>query len=502
MTGLARGEPSGHPPVTWKRQDRPAPSFGGTLSAIRRLLSLSPGLALLAAAPAQAADANPFARINHIVVIYTENRSLDGLFGTFPGADGIDDARHASPQVDTNGTPLAKLPPVWIKGKPDERFPSGVPNAPFEIGRFVKPSERTPDLVHRFWQEQEQIDGGKNDRFVTVSDAGGLAMGYFDGTSQKLWDVARRYTLADHFHHGAFGGSFLNHIFLVCACAPLFPDAPAKLVAALDPVTGRLARAPNSPASALDGPPIWVRDGAVTPDGYAVNTLQPTNPPYWADSKPEERLPPQTLPTIGDRLSARNISWAWYGGGWAAALAGTLKAYEPPENFQPHHQPFNYFAAYAPGTEARAAHLKDGDAFMADVRDGTLPAVAFYKPLGRDNLHPGYADLATGDAHVADVIAAIEKGPNWTDTLVVVTADENGGTWDHVAPPKGDRFGPGTRVPTLIVSPLARKGFVDHTVYDTASILRTIEVRFGLEPLAARDADAADLRNALEPATN
>jgi acid phosphatase len=130
------------------------------------------------------------------------------------------------------------------------------------------------------------------------------------------------------------------------------------------------------------------------------------------------------------------------------------------------------------------------------VRKGTLPQVAFYKPLGHDNLHPGYTDLAAGDAHVAAMVKLIQESPNWHDTAIIITFDENGGIWDHVAPPKGDRFGPGVRVPTLIVSPLARKGFVDHTVYDTTSILRTLEVRFGLDPLTARDASVADLRNA------
>ena len=133
---------------------------------------------------------------------------------------------------------------------------------------------------------------------------------------------------------------------------------------------------------------------------------------------------------------------------------------------------------------------------MAAIASGTLPAVAFYKPVGRDTLHPGYANLSTGDAHVAGVIRAILAGPNGADTAIIVTADENGGSWDHVAPPKIDRWGPGVRVPTLIVSKLAKRGFVDHTVYDTTAILKTLEVRFGLAPLGTRDAAAPDLRAA------
>ncbi len=142
--------------------------------------------------------------------------------------------------------------------------------------------------------------------------------------------------------------------------------------------------------------------------------------------------------------------------------------------------------------------MKDASDFFAAIDNGSLPAVAFYKPIGRDNEHPGYTDLVAGDEHLADVVARLRASPNWPDMLIIVTADENGGFWDHVAPPRIDRFGPGARVPTLIISPFARKGYVDHTVYDLTSILKTIETRFDLAPLASRDAMAADLRHALE----
>jgi acid phosphatase len=196
--------------------------------------------------PAFATDAppdNPFHRINHFVVIYTENRSQDDLFGQFPGADGLQNAPQFAPQVDTDGSVLPKLPRVWMmKGQADTRFPDDLPNAPFTIDQYAPPGDKTGDLVHRFYQEQEQIDGGKNDRFAAVSDAGGLVMGNYKGASQHLWPLAKEFTLADHFHHAAFGGSFLNHFWLICACTPEFRSAPAKMIAALDPQTGFLAR--------------------------------------------------------------------------------------------------------------------------------------------------------------------------------------------------------------------------------------------------------------------
>jgi phospholipase C len=124
--------------------------------------------------------------------------------------------------------------------------------------------------------------------------------------------------------------------------------------------------------------------------------------------------------------------------------------------------------------------------------------VSFIKPLGPDNEHPGYADLLTGEQHVLDLIQAVQKGPDWRNTVIIITYDEHGGFWDHVAPPVVDRWGPGIRVPTLIISPFARRGFVDHNLYDTTSILALIEHRWGLQPLTDRDANADDMAGALD----
>jgi acid phosphatase len=141
----------------------------------------------------------------------------------------------------------------------------------------------------------------------------------------------------------------------------------------------------------------------------------------------------------------------------------------------------------APGTEQRAKHLKDGGMagaeFLKAIDAGTLEQVVFYKPQGNLNEHAGYADVQAGDAHIADVIAHLKKSPQWKNMVVIVTYDENGGFWDHVAPPKGDRWGPGTRIPAIVISDYAKKHYVDHTPYDTTSILRLITHRFELPVL-------------------
>ena len=461
---------------------------------------------------AAAAGQDPLARIGHIIVIYAENRSFDNLYGLFPGARGIDDAlAHYLPQTDFDGKALPVLPPVWgRKGGIDPAYPRAMANRPFRIDAAPvnKPlSVATRDLVHRFYQNQEQIHGGRNDRYAAISDAGGLTMGYYDGSRLPLWSVARQYTLADNFFMGAFGGSFLNHFELICACAPEFKDAPASMRARVD-TDGRLLRKRGSPASALDGP-VRLADGAVTPDGYAVNTVQP---PYQPSGLPpaaggdpaladptRHPLPPQTFATIGDRLSAKGVSWAWYAGGWKRALADRSVIYNDGRiDFQPHHQPFNYFLRFAPGTRERALHLKDGGDFLRAIDAGTLPQVAFYKPEGDLNEHPGYANVLAGDVHIAELIARIQRSPVWKDAAVIVTYDENGGFWDHVAPPKGDRWGPGSRIPALIVSPFARRGYIDHSEYDTTSILKLITRRFGLVPLPGVRPNAGDLSAAFE----
>jgi acid phosphatase len=112
-----------------------------------------------------------------------------------------------------------------------------------------------------------------------------------------------------------------------------------------------------------------------------------------------------------------------------------------------------------------------------------LPAVTFYKPQGNLNMHAGYSDVESGDRHIAHIVDSLRRGSQWQDMVVIVTVDENGGWWDHVAPPKGDRWGPGTRIPALVISPHAKKGAVDHTVYDTGSILRLITRVFDLPTL-------------------
>jgi phospholipase C len=437
--------------------------------------------------------------IDHFIVIYQENWSFDGLYGSFPGANGLQDAATAGTvaQVDRFGNPMTSLPDPST----DPHVPGGLPVGPYDLSQYVAPAEKTNDIVHRFYTEQLQIDNGAldtsnghMDKFVAYSDNGSLVQSFFDATNLPEGLLAQQYTMDDNFFHAAYGGSFLNHQFLVAAAPPQWNQPiPAGFQSSYDPVTKQLV------------------DANLTIDGqYDVNTTYAAQAPHPSTVAAEKLLQPINdidpsqpgyTPTIGDRLDAAGISWRWYSGGWNDALAGHADSL-----FQYHHQPFAYYARYAPfnadgslnpATTGPDAHLQDETQFFADLNGGVLPGVTFIKPLGPDNEHPGYTSLLQGQQHVADIVHAVQNRPEWPHTAIIITYDEHGGRWDHVTPPTRDEWGDGTRVPAIVISPYANRGAVDHTQHDTLSILKTIEERFGLQPLNERDANASDLTSSL-----
>ncbi|MGZ4267940.1 MAG: alkaline phosphatase family protein [Solirubrobacteraceae bacterium] len=542
---------------------------------------LSTGATLLAllvtAAGAQAAQSHGDAKLgkaSHIVVIYEENHSFDNLYGGWEKVNGLKraDAAHTT-QVNQAGAAFTCLeqndvnltsPPLSATchdATTATPFDSHFGNAPFFIDDYIAPGDTTcpqrgqfaangipkgsglpggctRDIVHRFYQEQYQLDGGKQNRYVTGSDAIGLTMGAYKTRNLPIYKYlhshgAPKYAIADDFFQAAFGGSFLNHQWLVAAATPTWPGAPADQHSQVDgngmPTSYPLYTATGPVADkALTAPCGTVLPGQLCGD-YAVNTIQSTYQPYQPGAT--VHLPPQTNPTIGDRLSAKNVDWAWYSGGWSNAdgdvgapgwtngsTPGTCtdpntdpKATYPncpDKSFQYHHQPLNYFASFAPGTAMRKDHLRDEQEFLAAAKASKtkcgLKPVSFVKPLGIENEHPGYASESNGSDHLVTLLKAIEKGRCAKDTMVVVTYDEFGGQWDHVPPPgqggtpgPHDASGPGTRIPALVLSRHLRGRFVvDHAQHDTTSVLATIEHRFGLAPLSKRDAAVTDLSTA------
>jgi phospholipase C len=486
----------------------------------------------------------------HLVVIYEENHSFDNLYGGWGHVRGhdVDGLRHATraheTQVAQDGTPYRCLlqvdvnlatPPLssTCHDAPHGVADSHFANRPFSIDDYIQPEDTTcpppgspfqangylngtgdpggctRDIVHRFYQEQYQLDGGKQDRYTTGSDAVGLTQGHYDTKKLPIYTYlhssgAPKYVIADHFFQAAFGGSFLNHQWLIAARSPLdtnlnlVPASPARN-SVLD-INGMPTSYPlyhNLNPGAVDGqltvtcaddPTANEYDNAC--GNFAVNTIQPQSTPHGGGAQ-LPLIDDTVYPNIGDRLTAAGISWNWYSGGWDDAEAG-----HPGPLFQYHHQPFNYFAAYAPGQPGRA-HLQDETDFTSAAQNGTLPTISFVKPYGAENEHPGYASESQGSDHLVDLLQTIENGPQAGNTLVVVTYDEFGGQWDHVSPPVVDRWGPSTRIPALVISRSFKHDAVDHTTYDTTSILATIERSYGLAPLSSRDATVNDLSHAV-----
>jgi phospholipase C len=399
------------------------------------------------------------------------------------------------------------------------------------------PGGCTCDIVHRFYQEQYQLNNGLQNRYTTGSDAVGLTQGYYDTRALPIYEYLHsgghpHYAIADDFFQSAFGGSFLNHQWLIAAATPVYPGAAASLHSIIDssgmPTSYPLYKA-TGPVS---DQPLTQLCPSLIPGracgDYAVNTIQPT---YQPTSSNPVKLPPQTGKTIGDELSAAGVSWAWYSGGWSNAngnvgapgwtngtgptcsdpdsFANPAFPFCPNKVFQFHHQPFNYYASFAPGTPGRT-HLRDEQEFIqlaqSSSKECNLPAVSFIKPVGLENEHPGYTSVTRGSDHLVDLLQTIDSSRCAKDTMVIVTYDEFGGQWDHVSPPgqggtpgPHDVWGPSTRIPALIVSRFLRGNFVvDSTQYDTTSILATIEHRYGLAPLSPRDAAVNDLSNVFD----
>ncbi|MEA2136180.1 MAG: hypothetical protein QOC68_4089 [Solirubrobacteraceae bacterium] len=548
----------------------------------RSILVALAGAALLAA-PAAASrggghDDGGLRKIKHFVVIYEENHSFDNLYGGWERVDGLRDADRAhTRQVNQAGERYRCLlqndvnltsPPLSVRcTNRAPAFDSHFRNQPFQIDDYIAPEDTTcpvpggafapngvlkgagrpggctRDLVHRFYQEQYQLNGGRQNRYVTGSDAVGLTMGTYDTSRLPIYEYLHgrghpRYAISDRFFQSAFGGSFLNHQWLVAAATPKFDGAPTDGGATDLHSQVDANGMPNT--YPLYTPTSKVVDGALTvpcaphPTGlacgdFAVNTIQPTYQPFQPGTVPAKQLPPQSGPTIGDRLSEKRVDWAWYSGGWSNAngdigapgwtngttpgtctdpqtAAGAAYPNCPNNLFQYHHQPLNYYKSFAPGTTARKRHLRDEEEFKALAQDSRrhcrLKSVSLIKPIGAENEHPGYASEHSGSDHLVQLLRAVQRSDCAKDTMVIVTYDEFGGQWDHVPPPgqgattpgPHDNMGPSTRIPALTLAPGLRRPFtVDHASHDTTSIMATLENRFHLDRVATRDGRVQDL---------
>jgi phospholipase C len=220
---------------------------------------------------------------------------------------------------------------------------------------------------------------------------------------------------------------------------------------------------------------------------------------YWMTATPgnphAEKVPAGgfgDLPTIFDRLDARGISWKVYIQNYDAASTFRAKGPEPAQVVR---APVLAFARFVDDPQL-AAHIVPLDDYYSDLEKGALPAVSYIVPAGPSEHPPG--NVQSGEAFVGNVVTALKVSTAWPTSAFMLSYDDWGGWYDHVAPPKVDAFGLGFRVPALLVSPYAKRGYVDGTQLDHTSLLKFIEDNWGLPPLSTRDARANDLLSAFD----
>lgn len=417
-------------------------------------------------------------------------------------------------------------------GQPDLRFPADLPNGPYPITRHVGYQDYIGDPIHRFFQMWQQFDGGRMDLLTWVAETSGvtaldpadpaspthqgaLALGFYNmaaGDAPYFRELADGFALADNYHQAVMGGTGPNFFTLATGQNAFYGGTsavpPANQIENPDPLPGSDNRYRNSsykggsyvncadPAqpgvaairaylAGLPYPPF--RQGNCQPGRYyLVNNYDPF---YTADGGVKELgpdkfvLPPQNVPTIGEALSAKGVSWKWYSGGRKAG-GGT-----DPDTYCEVCDPLTHSTAVMTGALKR--NLQSLDDLAHDLDDeARLPAVSFVIPPDPESGHPGYSTMSRYESFVRGIIARVRANPAvWRNAAVLITTDEGGGYYDSGYIQPLDFFGDGPRIVMLAVSPFARKGWIDHTYYDHVSILKFIERNWKLPPLAEASRD-------------
>ena len=417
---------------------------------------------------------------------------------------------------------------------PDTRFPVDMPNGPFQITRNVGYGAHTGDPTHRFFQMWQQIDGGKNDMFVWVADntgpgasnpiplapgktyQGGVAMGYYNmasGDAPYFKKLADEYAIGDNYHQPIMGGTAANYLALATADVSFYSahgkpaTPPAKQIENPDAAPGTnnwyledgyrggtyvKCADLSQPGVAgirhfLNGLPYRAFNDGNCADStyYMVNNMDPAYSPRGEPLPIDDSkflMPPLSMPHIGDVMTAGGVSWKWYSGGRNDGIH-TDKEYcgmcDTP----------TFFTSTMTGPDKDK--LVDLGQFYVDVRnEASFPAVSVIAPYDSISGHPGYAMQPSFEQLVADVVERVRSNPTlWKNTAIFVTFDEGGGYYDSGYVQFIDFFGDGTRVPLIAISSFSRKGYIDHTYYDHASISKFIERSWSLPPISARSRD-------------
>src|SRR5262249_350287 len=358
----------------------------------------------------------------------------------------------------------------------------------------------------------------------TADEGGGTSMAFFNmqaGDAPLLKKLADQYTISDNFHQSAMGGTGIQHVFLGAgddiswengAGTPLVP--PANRIANPNPnpatnnqytVDGRFSDCSNTlnPGVAPIVNYLGMLPYEASPNCAALHyyMLNNTSPGFLPNGKLDTAgiasgtsMTPSSVRTIGDALNEKQISWAYYGGAYNAAVNLANGSTNPLDavglaycnicNFE------SYAASIMGDPAQRQAHIKDAIDFFAAIQQGTLPSVAFVKPDRILDGHPAPSKLDLFEGMLQKILDTLDQNPKLkAETALFITFDEGGGYYDSGYIQPLDFFGDGPRIPLVVVSPFSRGGKVSHSYTDHVSILKFIERNWRLDPLTARSRD-------------
>ncbi|HEY1332013.1 MAG TPA: alkaline phosphatase family protein [Actinomycetota bacterium] len=370
-------------------------------------------------------------KIRHVIVVMQENRSFDSYFGTFPGADGIPRGAAEPCLPDPDAGAGACLRPYHDRSPVD----SGGP--------------------HRAIDAIRDIDGGRMNGFVRQADGavagclqvfdaacrglkGGIdVMGYHDAREiPNYWRWANDFVLQDHLFSSTVGWSEPAHLYLVSGWS-------ARCVPPTDPMR------------------------------CTTNVQDPGRGPG------HEKVPVYPWTDLTYLLHKYDVSWSYFvsQGTQPDCMNGAMFCKEGKQLVDTPSiwNPLPYFEDVH--EDGQIQNVLRERTFFDEARRGTLPAVSWMVPNGRNSEHPP-ANIENGQAYVTRVIDAVMRSPDWSSSAILLSWDDWGGFFDHVPPPAVDAAGYGIRVPGLVISPYARRGYIDHQTLSFDAYLKFIEDDF------------------------